>query len=124
MQNPVDIFDFEVIRPIKKISYGEIVYLAKNIKTGRLFSMKVIKKSKLQDRSLYMKYAVIEKEVLMSVKHPFITKLRYSYQSDTMLYLIMDYSCGGDISKHLRKESYFSEERAALYLAEAVLALE
>ena len=71
-----------------------------------------------------MKYAMTERNVLSYVKHPFIVSLHYAFQTSEKLGLILDYCPGGDLGKHLQQEKRFSEERARLYLAEIIIALE
>ncbi len=50
--------------------------------------------------------------------------MHYAFQSSEKLYLVMDFMNGGDMFYHLRKAKKFQEERAAIYAAEIVLALE
>ena len=61
---------------------------------------------------------------MSKIDHPFIVKLQYAFQTDTKLYLIMEFINGGEIFYHLKRESRFVEERARFYAAEIVLALE
>jgi serine/threonine protein kinase len=85
--------------------------------------MKVLDKDKIFKRDL-MKYILSEKSVLTSVNHPFIVKLHHSFQNGEKLFLILDYCCGGDLSFHLKREKFFTEQKARLYLSEVVLAIE
>ena len=61
-----------------------------------------------------------ERNVMSYIKHPFIVPLKYSFQTDHKLYLILEYCSGGSLAK----EKIFSEERANIYLCEVLLALE
>lgn len=54
----------------------------------------------------------------------FIVGLKYSFQTETSLYLVLDYVNGGELFFHLKNERRFSESRCVLYAAEIVLALE
>lgn len=58
------------------------------------------------------------------VNNPFIVSLHFAFQTPSKLCLILDYCSGGDLSKHLKIEGHFTEEKAKLYLSEIVLALE
>ena len=61
----------------------------------------------------------------MSVmKHPFIVRLRYAFQTQDKLFLICDYCPGGDLSQYLEIERQFTEEKAKFYIKEILLALE
>lgn len=62
--------------------------------------------------------------VITQVRHPFVMRLHYSFQSKGKLYLIMDFLRGGDLFYHLSREKRFQEDRARFYAAEVVLALE
>lgn len=71
-----------------------------------------------------MKYVITERNVLSYIRHPFIVGLNYAFQTQTKLCLILDYCPGKDLGKHLRIEGRFNEERARIYAAEVVCALE
>lgn len=85
--------------------------------------MKVLKKDKILGRNL-TRYAMTERNVLSVSNHPFIVSLQYAFQTDDKLFLVMEYCPGGDLSDYLEAEDYFSEERARLYVAEIILAIE
>ena len=71
-----------------------------------------------------VRYAVTERNVLSYTKHPFIVGLNYAFQTREKLFLILDYCPGGDLGKMLIREKRLSEERARIYLAEVILALQ
>jgi serine/threonine protein kinase len=62
--------------------------------------------------------------VLSITRHPFIVGLNYAFQTRDKLFLILDYCPGGDLGKILSREKRFEEDRARIYLAEILLALE
>ena len=57
-------------------------------------------------------------------EHPFIVKLRFSFQTEKKIYLIMDYIEGGQLCKQLSQYKKFTEEVARFYSIEVILALE
>jgi len=61
--------------------------------------------------------------VLAKCRHPFLTELRYSFQTDELLCFVMEYVNGGEIFFHLSKDRRFSENRARFYIAEISSAL-
>lgn len=91
--------------------------------TGRIYACKVLDKKLLLEND-EVEATKMEKEVLRRVSHPFIVGLKYSFQTPTKVYLVLDFINGGELFFHLRKEKRFSEERCRLYTAELVLALE
>merc|ERR1711976_309126 len=65
-----------------------------------------------------------ERAILQKVQHPFLVGLRYAFQTDDKLYMVLDYVNGGELFFHLQKEGKFSESRAKMYAAEILLGLE
>lgn len=66
----------------------------------------------------------MEKNIMKFGEHPFIVKLRFSFQTEKKIYLIMDYIEGGDLFNQIRKYGKFSEDVARFYSIEVILALE
>jgi len=52
--------------------------------------MKIMKKADIIEHNLE-KNIRLEKEILGKSKHPFLVKLKYGFQSDKKLYLVMEY---------------------------------
>ena len=50
-------------------------------------------------------------------------KLHFAFQTDTKLYLIMDYLRGGELFFHLKNERRFNENRSKMYTAEILMGL-
>lgn len=91
--------------------------------SGKLYAMKVLMKDKILGRNL-TRYAITERNVLSVSNHNFIVSLQYAFQTEDRLFLVMEYCPGGDLSDYLEAEEYFSEDRARLYIAEIILAIE
>ena len=71
-----------------------------------------------------MRYAKTERDVLSYMSHSFIVNLNYAFQTKTKLFLILDFCPGGDLGKIIAHERRFTEDRARLYIAEVLLALQ
>jgi len=65
-----------------------------------------------------------ECKVLTMLSSKFVTNLKYAFQDDETLFLIMDLLMGGDLKFHLVNASRFSEKRSRFYAAEILLGLE
>jgi hypothetical protein len=65
-----------------------------------------------------------EKEILTTANSPWVGNLRYSFQDDYFLYLVMDFLPGGDFMSLLMKKDILSEVEARFYVAEMILAIE
>ena len=66
---------------------------------------------------------VAERDILEKVSNPYIVKLHYAFQTETKLYMFMDFLNGGELFTYLRKEQRLNEERAKLYSAEMIVAI-
>lgn len=120
--------------PIMKLgqgSFGQVFLVEKlninpdgsTINTGKQYAMKILNKRQIMGNNL-VKYAKTERDVLTYTKHPFIVGLKYAFQTPEKLFLLLDYAPGGNMSRSLTKDKRFNEERAKLYLAEIILAIE
>ncbi len=113
---------FAPIQLIGKGSFGE-VYLVRKHSTGQYYAMKVQTKRMVVGQNL-TKYVYTEKNVLSLLRHPFIVRLQCSFQTKTRLFLVLDYCPGGDLGHVLQREKKLSLDRARIYLAEVLLALQ
>ena len=85
--------------------------------------MKVLPKSKIFKHNL-IRYAVTERKVMTMLNHPFIIKLKFSFQTASNLYMVLHYCAGGDLSEYLNIERSFTERKARFYMSEILLAIE
>ncbi|GMH16821.1 hypothetical protein Nepgr_018662 [Nepenthes gracilis] len=84
--------------------------------------MKVMRKDNIIKKN-HVDYMKSERDILTKVVHPFIVQLRYSFQTKSKLYLILDFINGGHLFFHLYRQGIFREDQARLYTAEIVSAL-
>jgi len=68
-------------------------------------------------------HTTTERNVMVKLEHPFLTKLHFAFQDDSNLYFVMDFINGGELFHHLRRERKFSEERTRFYASEIISAL-
>lgn len=111
---------FTPIQMLGKGSFGE-VYLVK--RKEKLLALKAISKRVVEEQNL-IKYIHTERVVQSKLDHPFIVKLHCTFQTRDYLFMVMDYCPGGDLGQLLQHESRLSVDRARIYLAEVLLALE
>jgi serine/threonine protein kinase len=115
--------DFEPLRCLGKGTYGTVL-LVKQRTTGRLYAQKQFKKASLIVHKKLIEQTKTERQILETInRHPFVVKLYYAFQDREKLYLILEYGQGGELFTHLSAERMFSEQTAAFYMAEMVLAL-
>ncbi|KAH7928452.1 Pkinase-domain-containing protein [Leucogyrophana mollusca] len=114
--------DFELITVIGKGSFGKVMQVRKR-DTMRIYALKTIRKAHIVDRK-EITHTLAERLVLARVNNPFIVPLKFSFQSEQKLYLVLAFVNGGELFHHLQREQRFNEERARFYSAELLLALE
>ena len=116
--------DFTTLKCLGKGTYGT-VHLVKQKTTGRLFAQKQFRKASLTVHKKLIEQTKTERSILESVnRHPFIVNLYYAFQDCEKLYLILEYAQGGELFHHLEMEKFFTEDVAAFYMAELILALD
>ncbi|XP_072978894.1 probable serine/threonine protein kinase IRE4 isoform X1 [Typha angustifolia] len=118
----ISIDDFDIIKPISRGAFGK-VFLARKRTTGDLFAIKVLKKMGMI-RKNDIERILAERNILITVRNPFVVRFFYSFTCRDNLYLVMEYLNGGDFYSLLRKVGCLEEEIARIYIAELVLALE
>ncbi|CAI8600463.1 unnamed protein product [Vicia faba] len=114
--------DFEIIKPISRGAFGR-VFLARKRATGDLFAIKVLKKADMI-RKNSVQDILAERDILISIRNPFVVRFFYSFTCRENLYLVMEYLNGGDLYSMLRNLGCLDEDMARVYIAEVVLALE
>jgi len=118
----VSVEDFEFIKVIGKGYFGKVSQV-KYKEDQNIFALKTLKKNKLKEAK-QIQHTKTERKILEFVNHPFIVSLKFAFQSETKLYLVMDYYNGGELFYHLRKNKRFNEEQSKFYLAQIILAIE
>uniref|UniRef100_A0A667Z8Z7 non-specific serine/threonine protein kinase n=1 Tax=Myripristis murdjan TaxID=586833 RepID=A0A667Z8Z7_9TELE len=103
-------------------TFGKVI-LVKEKATGRYYAMKILKKEVIVAKD-EVAHTLTENRVLQNSKHPFLTGLKYSFQTHDRLCFVMEYANGGELFFHLSRDRVFSEERARFYGAEIVSALD
>ncbi|OCH92893.1 Pkinase-domain-containing protein [Obba rivulosa] len=115
--------DFEFLKLIGRGTFGRVFQVRKR-DTKRIYAMKVLSKREIIAKK-EVAHTIGERKILQrSLESPFLVGLKFSFQTDTDLYLVTDFKSGGELFWHLQRETRFSEERARFYIAELILALE
>merc|ERR1719197_782979 len=84
--------------------------------------MKSLKKADMIDKNL-VDQVIIERNIMAASQCPYVVKLFYAFQSETHLYLVMEYLIGGDCASLLENVGYFDEPMARTYIAETIMAI-
>jgi protein-serine/threonine kinase len=64
-----------------------------------------------------------ERRILENIRHPFIVKMDYAFQSDSKLFFVLEYCPGGELFFYLSQIGRFKEDAARFYASNILLAL-
>lgn len=98
------------------------VSLVRELSTGCVFAMKVLKKERVKNEGQVGRTKA-ERNVLASIDNPFIVKLHASFQTDTKLFFILDYHSGGDLYFLITREGRLAENHMRYYACNLIIAL-
>jgi serine/threonine protein kinase len=114
--------DFDVISVLGRGFYGKVM-LCKNKATAELFAIKTIRKERLI-KANKVEAVFTERNVMMKMVHPFIVSLKFAFQTDSKVYLGLEYISGGDLFHCLQKFTIIPIRDVRIYVAEIALALD
>ena len=97
--------------------------MCRYILTGEIVAIKKMKKDEMYKKNQIL-HVRAERDVLSEAKIPWIVELKYSFQDELYLYLVMEFCPGGDLMSLLINKDILSEDEARFYIAELVLSLE
>jgi hypothetical protein len=112
----VGAMDFDLLKVLGKGGYGKVFQVRKTTGSDhqKLYAMKVLKKATIARNAKDTAHTKAERNILESVKNPFVVDLIYAFQTDGKLYLILEYLSGGELFMQLEKEGIFMEDMARL----------
>ncbi|KAI9102181.1 hypothetical protein K1719_023691 [Acacia pycnantha] len=117
----VGLEDFEVLKVVGQGAFGKVYQVRRGGASG-IYAMKVMRKDKIMQKN-HAEYVKSERDILTKVYHPFIVRLRYSFQTKYRLYLVLDFVNGGHLFFQLYRQGLFREDLARFYAAEIVSAV-
>uniref|UniRef100_A0A7S2B168 Protein kinase domain-containing protein n=1 Tax=Florenciella parvula TaxID=236787 RepID=A0A7S2B168_9STRA len=120
----LNVDDFELIKVLGKGSFGKVMLCRKKDegKNGPLYAMKTLRKKELVRRN-QLAHTATERQILQTIVHPFLVGIKFAFQTDDKLYMVLEYMGGGELFHWLKAKRKFSEEAAKLFAAEITLAL-
>ena len=94
---------YEIINYIGSGTFGN-VFLCKEVGTDLVYAMKVQNKRKIdrfqiEHKTDSLMYAKIEQKILRQTDHPFIVRLKHSFQNTKNLFLILEYCPAGNLRR-------------------------
>ena len=113
--------DFDILKLVGQGAFGKVFQVRKK-DSGAIYAMKVMKKDRIIEKD-QAEYTRAERDILTQVTHPFVVSMRYSFQTASKLYLILDFINGGHLFFLLYNQGTFSNELTKFYLSEICLAI-
>uniref|UniRef100_A0AAR2LRU4 protein kinase C n=1 Tax=Pygocentrus nattereri TaxID=42514 RepID=A0AAR2LRU4_PYGNA len=114
--------DFDLIRVIGRGSYAKVL-LVRLKKNEHIYAMKVVKKELVHDDE-DIDWVQTEKHVFEQAStNPFLVGLHSCFQTESRLFLVIEYVNGGDLMFHMQRQRKLPEEHARFYAAEICIAL-
>ncbi|ORY88089.1 kinase-like domain-containing protein [Leucosporidium creatinivorum] len=116
--------DFVILKRIGQGSFGQVFRVRKR-DTKRIYALKVISKANVSSPNA-LAQVLAERQILArTLDCPFLVGLKFSFQSPTDLFFVIDYKSGGELFTHLQRDGgRFEESKVQFYVAEIILALD
>ncbi|NDC23358.1 MAG: glycine cleavage system protein GcvH [Proteobacteria bacterium] len=108
----VSMADFEIIKVVGEGASCSVMQVRKK-DTGKLYAIKMMNKDRILTNHKRMERALMERQVLVKTKHPFIIQMYWAFQTRTHLLFF-----------HMMKRNRFDEATAKFYFCEVLLGLE
>jgi len=113
--------DFEIGKPLGRGKFGS-VYLAREKRTKYIVALKVLRKSQLLKAGVEHQLRR-EIEIQSHLRNRNILRMYGYFYDSKRIYLILEYSPGGELYKKLTAKGRFSERVAARYISDLSQAL-
>ncbi|OHS96005.1 AGC family protein kinase [Tritrichomonas foetus] len=122
LQTPdVSMDNFDIISVLGRGFYGKVM-LVKKKNTDQYFAIKTVHKNRLV-KANKVHTIFTERNVLMKARHPFIVNLQFAFQTESKVYLGLEYASGGELFYHLQNRQTIPIDEVRLYIAELSLAI-
>ncbi|MES1923138.1 hypothetical protein MHBO_004681, partial [Bonamia ostreae] len=106
----VNMDDFDKLKVLGRGTFGKVTLVRKK-SNSKIYAMKELSKKDVLQKNQF-ENTMNEREILQLVNHPFLMNLRYAFQTDTKLYLILDFYKGGELFFHQLQKKTFSKKEA------------
>lgn len=117
----VELSHFTLLRSVGKGAFGK-VRVVQHKGTKQLYALKYINKTKcIQMRAV--ENIISERRLLEQISCNLIVNMRYAFQDDDNLFMILDLMLGGDLRFHLDRLGVMPEEYVRFYAAEVAVSL-
>ncbi|CAG8496787.1 8520_t:CDS:2, partial [Diversispora eburnea] len=117
----VELSHFHLLRSVGKGAFGK-VRVVQHKHSKILYALKYINKAKcIKMRAV--ENIIQERRLLEEIEYPLVCNLRYAFQDDENMFMVLDLMLGGDLRFHLERQGNMKEEVVKFYVAEVSLGL-
>ncbi|KAJ3104690.1 hypothetical protein HDU97_008966 [Phlyctochytrium planicorne] len=117
----VELRHFTLLRCVGKGAFGKVRIVEKR-DTKKLYALKYI--NKLQCiRMRAIQNIFRERAILEEINHPFVVNLKFAFQDDENMFMVLDLMMGGDLRYHMDRTASFSEAAIRVMAAEMCSAI-
>lgn len=118
------IHDFDFLSTLGTGTFGRVRLVKfKHDPTCEPMALKMLKKTEII-RLKQVDHVKSEKKILETIQHPFIVQLQGTFQTESHVFMLLDYACGGELFSLLRREGRFANDVGLFFASEIVLAFE
>jgi serine/threonine protein kinase len=114
--------DVTILNTISETNVHKICEVSRNLDSNIKYIMKTYKKELLDERVIQEQLDIREQFLKRTI--PYVTPLKFIIQSDTEISLISELRKFGSLYDKLEDEGKISEEKATIYAAQIITALE
>ncbi|KAG0367529.1 kinase-like domain-containing protein [Gamsiella multidivaricata] len=118
----IELSHFHLLRSVGKGAFGK-VRVVQHKKSKEIYALKYINKAKCI-RMRAVENIIQERRLLEEVEFSLICNLRYAFQDDENMFMVLDLMLGGDLRFHLERAGPMKEDVVRFYVAELALALD
>lgn len=112
----IELSHFQLLRSVGKGAFGK-VRVVQHKENKKLFALKYINKEKCIKMHA-VQNIIQERNLLEEINNPFICNLRYAFQDDENIFMVIDLMLGGDLRFHLNRMQTMTEEMVKFYVME------
>ncbi|EGR29799.1 hypothetical protein IMG5_148270 [Ichthyophthirius multifiliis] len=110
----------------KKVTgtFGRVRQVKRKGDTNKQFyALKMLKKTEIV-RLVQVEHINSEKNILSSIKFPFIVDMTSTFQDEKYIYMLFEYVQGGELFTRLRKEGRFANDVCLFYSCQILISLQ
>ncbi|PIA14185.1 kinase-like protein [Coemansia reversa NRRL 1564] len=114
------LYKFRLLRVIGRGSFGK-VRMVEHRPSSKTYALKYINKATCIANHAHGN-TLRERDMLEEIDHPFVANLRFSFQDECSMFMVMDLMIGGDLRFHIMRRRFF-EGVIRFWVAELACAL-